>query len=106
MNDNGGRMPSIFGLKIDNHISVGHILTTISIMIGGLWWGAQVESRLSVLEKQGSYFNERIAEVNSSFNSRIVEIRSDTKDELKDIKRILETMNDKLDQKVDKNSHR
>ena len=36
---------------VDKRVSVSHLLTTLTIVVGLLIWGAKQESRISVLEK-------------------------------------------------------
>ena len=36
--------------SIDKHINIGHILMTVSVVTGVLWWGAKIEQRLAISE--------------------------------------------------------
>lgn len=82
---------AILGLKFDNHISVGHIITTVTILVGGLWWVASAEARLGSLEKFDIYLEKRLE------NER-VERRYD----MNEIKALLKEIRDELKNKVDK----
>lgn len=50
------------GLKIDNHVSVGHIFTTISAIVAGTIVYANMENRIQSLEKSDTRIEKRIDE--------------------------------------------
>lgn len=37
--------------RIDKHISAGHILTTVSMLVAGLWFAAGLNERISLNEQ-------------------------------------------------------
>ena len=89
-------------LNFDNHISIGHVITTFCIIAAGIVWYANTENRLVGLEtKYGDLLNI-IKSQNSEFNDKIREQRVDIRDDIKDIKDTLTSIENKIDNKADK----
>jgi hypothetical protein len=72
------------GIKIDNHVSVGHIFTTLSAIIAGVLVYANMESRITSLEKSDVRIEKRID------------------DQKQDTKELLDRMEIKIDKIYDK----
>lgn len=48
------------GIKIDNHVSVGHIFTTLSAIVAGVLVYANMENRVTALEKSDVRIEKQI----------------------------------------------
>ena len=89
-------------LKFDNHVSVGHVTTTVCILIAGILWYANTENRLSQLEQRYIEVSETIEKQNREFNDKIRDQKNEIKDDIRDIKDYLKSIDAKLDGKADK----
>lgn len=87
-NKNVKRIPL---LTFDNHVSVGHILTTLCILVSGVWYIANNDNRVTTLERQDKVIMERINDV-----------RSDISEDIRDIKTSLKEISNKLNDKADR----
>lgn len=93
------------GWRFDKTVSLGHILTAVTIVVPVFWWGSTVESRLSVLES--------IQETLASQQERNVRDLADRMDRdarhaeslWRDIKGTLERIESKVDRKVDRDMY-
>jgi len=83
--------PRFFGLRFDNHISLGHIITTFTILVGGLWWAADAAARIASLEKFDTYIENRLESE-----------RLDRRADMAEIKVLLKEIRDELRGKADK----
>jgi len=81
----------IMGMRFDNHVSIGHIFTTIAVVIGGLTWGLNTNNELYNLNQQ----DQRIF-------AQIAENRADYRADLRDIRGLLKEISDKIDKKQDR----
>lgn len=88
--DNSGGL-TVLGLRFDNHVSAGHIFTTITVIIAGIAWFINTENRLENLERQDVVLETRMQEQKQEF-----------KEILSEIKLNLREINSKLDSKVDR----
>jgi hypothetical protein len=88
MQDTETREPFI---RFDNHVSLGHIFTTIVMLIGGVSWVVATEGRISNLEKEDVKIERAIQESRTDVRSLFVDIKQD-----------LREINAKLDRKADK----
>jgi gas vesicle protein len=89
-------------LNFDNHISIGHVVTTIGILVAGITWYANTENRLVGLEQKYADILSIIEQQNESFNEKIRDQKNDIKDDIKDIKDSLKSIEGKIDNKADK----
>lgn len=89
-------------LNFDNHISIGHVITTIGIVVAGITWYANTENRLVGLEKKYTDILAVIESQNESFNEKIRDQKSEIKDDIRDIKDTLRSIESKIDNKADK----
>lgn len=89
-------------LRFDNHVSVGHVTTTMCILIAGILWYANTENRLSTLEKRYVEISETIEKQNREFNDKIRDQKNEIKDDVREIKDYLKSIDQKIDLKADK----
>lgn len=82
---------NFLGLRFDNHVSFGHIITTISIIILGIAWVISTDARLQNLERFDVFLEKKID------NERI-----DRKSDMNEIKEILKDIKDEIKEKADK----
>ncbi len=78
-------------IKFDNHVSLGHIFTTGTIIVSCVVYALSIENRLNLLER-----NDQVME------KRIEDNRGDVKEALNDIKVTLHEISTKIDKKADK----
>ena len=89
-------------LSFDNHISIGHVITTFGIIVAGVVWYANTENRLRGLESKYSEVMITIQEQNKEFNEKIRDQKLEIKDDIRDIKDALKSIESKIDNKADK----
>jgi hypothetical protein len=79
------------GFHIRKEITLGHIFTTLSVVVAVLLWGNVIERRISNLELSQQYVDARIAASERRNESTLQEIKA-----------YLQRIDDKLDRKADK----
>lgn len=89
-------------LRFDNHVSVGHVATTLFILVTGILWYANTENRLAQLERRYVEIAETIKQQNREFNDKIRDQKNEIKDDIRDIKDYLKSIDAKIDGKADK----
>lgn len=61
------------GWKINKHLDVGHLLTTVALACSIVFWGAQMDSRVAQLEyitkQQADVIGQQRAEVRDSLKA-------------------------------------
>lgn len=82
---------TFFGMKIDNHISAGHILTTVCLVVSGITWAVNTDNRLQYLERQDAVFAQEVQD-----------FKKDYKDDMKEIRQYFKEISDLLSKKVDR----
>lgn len=82
---------AFLGVKFDPHISVGHILTTVCILVSGVTWAVNTGNRLARLEA-----------TDTEFKTVITEFRNDYKSDLREIRQMFQSISDKIDKKADR----
>lgn len=82
---------TFMGIKFDNHISIGHILTTVCLIVSGITWAVNTDNRLQNLERQDIILERDI-----------LDFKKDYKDDLKEIRQLFQQISDKLDRKADR----
>jgi hypothetical protein len=85
------KQESFLGITFDRHISVGHILTTVSIIVAGVWWASDASARIAGLEKFSIYLEKRIESETA-----------DRRHDMTEIKGLLKEIRDELKEKADK----
>lgn len=87
---------------IDRHISVGHILTTLCIVFGSIYYASTIESRLMSLEKQDVVIENRMERQEQVWTSRFNELAADRRADMAEIRASLTRIEQKVDLKADK----
>lgn len=82
---------AFMGIKFDPHISVGHIFTTICIIISCVTFGVNTVNRIDHLEQADNEFQETLSE-----------FKNDYKADLREIRQLFQQISDKLDKKADR----
>lgn len=82
---------AFLGVKLDPHISAGHILTTVCIVVSGITWAVNTGNRL-----------ERLEAADTEFKTVISEFRNDYKADLREIRQLFQQISDKIDKKADR----
>lgn len=78
------------GFHLEKSVSVGHLITTVSILFSMIWWGSTVETRLAVNEAK---IAESVA-THDRDQKDVDQLRNDIKEELKAI-------NEKMDRLIE-----
>ncbi len=86
MTEQRGGVDDRRGFHIEKSVSVGHLMTTVSIIVSMIWWASTVETRLAVT-----------ASDIQTMKAQAQTTREDVRDSLKEIKDALREMNNKLD---------
>lgn len=76
---------------IKKEFTVGHIVTTLSVAAGVLWWSSDVNNQITLLHREDQILHERVNDV-----------RDEQRMALDDIKRSLLRIEEKLDKKADR----
>lgn len=82
---------AFMGVKFDPHISVGHIFTTICVIISGVVWAVNTGNRIERLEMN-----------DNEFKAVITDFRNDYKADLREIRQMFQQISDKIDKKADR----
>ena len=82
-----------YGWHLDRRVSVGHIVTTVTVAVSLIVWLNNIDRRISVLEEIAQQHAERFDRTDSRWAKELVGVR-----------RTLERIEDKLDRKVDRTS--
>lgn len=90
------------GLKFDNHVSTGHIITTIAAIVTGAILFANMQNDISNLKQTDIRIEREQAEFKDRFNAQLEEYRDDYKNDIQLILGKLDKIYDKLDRKEDK----
>lgn len=86
------------GLKFDNHISIGHVFTTIMIIVALVTWKVTVENEQKNLRQEILYLKA----ADDDLKRTIAENRADYRQDIKDIRELLQNILDKVDKKMDR----
>lgn len=90
------------GLKFDNHVSTGHIITTIAAIVTGAILFANMQNDISNLKQTDIRIEREQVEFKDRFNAQLEEYRDDYKNDIQLILGKLDKIYDKLDRKEDK----
>lgn len=82
---------AFMGIKFDPHISVGHIFTTVCVIISGVTFAVNTINRIDHLER-----------ADLEFKNTITEFKDDYKADLREIRGLFQQISDKLDKKADR----
>jgi hypothetical protein len=81
-------------VKFDSTISLGHVLTFVSLVAGGFGAYNGVDKRLTVLEEQRRISEQQVSERDRFWREAVTEIKIDVKDvqrSINDVGRFLST---------------
>ena len=58
---------------LDKRISVGHLVTTGTLLLGIVLWGARMETRITVAEVGQQVAKEQVSQVYMALDSRMIQ---------------------------------
>ncbi len=87
------------GMRFDNHVSIGHIFTTIMILVALITWKNNIENEIVNLKQNDLVLEKRDTEL----KEKVLEIRADYRSDVRDIRELVKEILDKIDKKADKN---
>lgn len=90
------------GWHLKKEVTIGQLLTTILILVSGLWWASSVETRIEKLNLEDHRIEQKTDIVLKNMNDRFDRYQVTVKDALADIKDGIDRVEDKLDKKADK----
>lgn len=64
------------GWHLKKEVTVGQIVTLMTILISGLWWAATVETRLALMANEQTAMTERIDRDEKRIDAQFGEIKS------------------------------
>ncbi len=70
--------------RIDKHVSAGHIMTTVSMVIAGIWFAASLNERIA-LNEQAIRTNKAAIEAQDTRVTKTLDTISEKLDKLQDI---------------------
>ena len=90
------------GWHLKKEVTIGQIVTLLSILITGIWWASAVETRLATLKASDQRIEEKTEILLSNMNDRFDRYQHDVSKALLEINKGITRLNDKLDEKVDR----
>ena len=87
----GAAEKTFMGIKIENHISVGHIMTTVCLIVSGVTWAVNTDNRLQYLERQDVIFAQEVQD-----------FKKDYRDDMEEIREYFKAISEWLSKKVDR----
>lgn len=88
----------VLGMRFDNHVSLGHVFTTLAIIVAGVFWTSNTENKLYNLDQQDA----RLIQQDVEIRAMITETRSDYRSDIKEVRGLLKEISDKIDKKQDR----
>ena len=95
-NEKGGVL--FMGMRFDNHVSIGHIITTVALLIACVTWKNSTDNEIYNLKQA----NIRLEKADAELKQLIVETRSDYRGDIREVRQLLKEISDKIDRKADK----
>ena len=83
---------------LEKSVSVGHIITTVTVALSAVWWGAKLEGRVS---EQAMLIANNSAQV-VLLDKRLEAIRAEAELKRAEIKRELDVRLSRMEDKLDK----
>ncbi len=80
---------------LDRRVSVGHIVTTLAVAVSLVVWLNDIDKRISVLEEIAQQHAERFDRTDKRWEQELINLR-----------RMLERIEDKIDRKADRDGGR
>lgn len=94
------------GWHLKKEVTIGQIITIITILVSGLWWGASVEARISKNKIQSDFERLRIEQkldiTFENMTDKFDRYQAQVRESMGRIDRHLEAISQKLDRKADK----
>lgn len=87
------------GIRLDNHVSIGHIITTIALLIACVTWKNNTDNEIFNLKNS----DLRLEQKDEELRNMIIEIRADYRGDVREIRELLKEISNKIDGKADKN---
>lgn len=81
---------------LDKSISVSHLMTTVTLAIGGAWYIMGMQSQIEIGREQVKYTQEQVKQIQIAMGEGNVPLRRD----IDRIQTDLRSMNDKLDKLI------
>ena len=82
---------------LEKSISVGHIITTVTVALGAIWWAAKLETRIDVLHTHFLAVQDRIEITDRKLETVRIESNAQLVMLKNDLQRQLDGMDKKLD---------
>ncbi len=95
-------MVKFVGLEFDNHISIGHIITTCAAIVTGSILFANMQNDIANLKANDARLEKTQIEYRIYFDRTITEYRGDYKADINMIMDKLDKIYEKLDKKADR----
>lgn len=90
---------NFMGMRFDNHVSIGHIITTVALLVACVTWKNSTDNEIYNLKQA----DIRLEQKDNDLKNMMVEIRADYRGDVREIRQLLKEISDKIDQKADKN---
>lgn len=79
------------GFHLERSVNVGHILTTMGILIAAFTWGSKLETQVSNNAQAIAYLNQNNVRTNARVDTLRAEIRADLRDINAKLDRLIES---------------
>lgn len=76
-----GDSPGESAWHLDRRVSVGHLVTTLTVLVAMVMWGARLETRIVLMEQDAA----RQARVDARQESEVQRLREEIREELKSL---------------------
>lgn len=85
---------------LEKSVSIGHIVTTVTVALTALWWAAGIENRISLQENSVTFISQKIELADKRME--VLRIEGDMKilDHKKEVDAKLGRIEDKLDKLI------
>lgn len=95
---NGGMV--FMGMRFDNHVSVGHIITTFALIVACVTWKNTTDNEIYNLQQS----DLRLEKSDGDLKELILETRTDYRGDIREVRGLLKEISEKIDRKADKQS--
>ena len=93
---------SIGGWHLKKEVTIGQIITLITILVSGIWWASSVETRLGTSAAERTRIEQKLDITLEGMTDRFDRYQNQVSESMGRIERNLTQINDKLDKKADK----
>lgn len=94
---------TIGGWHLRKEVTVGQLITIFMIAVSGMWWASSVETRLTQMSMDSRRIEEKSEIVLKGMDMRFQTYQADIQQALQKIDRYFERIEQKIDQKADRN---